>query len=284
MRRRSHEHALIVGGSSGAGRAAARRFLSAGYAVSILSRRPPTASQRLRDASYFNADIGSLTALRPALRDVVAKNGKPSAVAFFQRYRGDGDRWHGELRTSLFGTKNVIDALLGDFKLKNCSIVVVSSVNAWLISKGATVGYHVAKACLNQLVRDYAWLVGPRQIRVNSVSPGTFIKRETEQFFAEAQPLTTLRAQLIPLRRLGAAEEVADAVFFLASAKSSIITGQNVVVDGGLSLVYQEELVRHSANESEAGVSLKKPVGKNVTAAKCLRPVHISRKKIAEIA
>lgn len=274
----SRDHILIVGGSSGAGRAAARRFQAAGYVVSIISRRPPVASMRLRGAFYWSADISLTEELGSILRNVIVKNGALSAVAFFQRYRGEGDQWRGEMQTSLFGTKNVIDALVRHAETKNCSIVVVSSVNAWLISKNATVGYHVAKACVNELVRVYAAVLAPLNIRLNSVSPGTFIKKETRRFFAEAQELTLRRARLIPLRRLGAAEEVADAVFFLASKNSSVLTGQNIVVDGGLSLVYQEDLVRRPTNDLNAAEPFENSIGRSVTARSA------GRRRIAPVA
>ena len=101
------------------------------------------------------------------------------------------------------------------------------------------VSYHIAKAALNQMVRYYAVALGPRGIRVNAVLPDTLIKDESRAFYEQNPQLRRVNESIIPLGRMGAAEDVANAVLFLCSPQSSFITGHELVVDGGMSLLGQ---------------------------------------------
>ncbi|MEY2429891.1 MAG: 3-oxoacyl-[acyl-carrier protein] reductase [Verrucomicrobiota bacterium] len=238
------EHVLIVGGTKGAGRAAARMFQAEGQAVSVIARRIPSSAEREGAAGYWAADILNAASTRKALKAIWQQRGPFTSLLFFQRFRGEGDTWDGEIETSLTATKRIIDTLVGDFGFRDGSIVIVSSINAYLISKQLPLGYHIAKAALNQMVRYYAVTLGPRGVRLNSVSPGTFLKDESKDFFLKNKKLVSLYRKMIPLGRICTAEEVIQTVLFLASPKSSFVTGQDIVIDGGVSLVYQETLAR----------------------------------------
>ncbi len=256
---RSKPHALVVGGTRGAGRLAVRRLVADGYRVSVLARNPPAQTkQKLRNVRYWQADLGNHASLAQALTSINEARGALDSIAFFQRFRGTSEAWHGEIETSLTGTRSLIEILVGQFNLRNAAIVIVSSVNASLISKHLPLGYHVAKAGLNQIVRYYAVALGARGIRVNSVSPGTFLKEESREVVLSNRKLVALYQRIIPLGRIGTADEVTDAVTFLASTRSSFITGQDLVVDGGLSLVFQEALARELVPIGTASRSTKK--------------------------
>lgn len=238
-------HILIVGGTKGAGKVAVGAFAKEGHQVSVLARTLPRKSLAPRQRTkYWQTDVLDESAVRKTLAEIIKLRGDVSALVFFQRYRGRGDSWAEELATSLTATKRVIELLVEEFNLRNCAIVLVSSINSALISQQLSVGYHVAKAGLNQLVRYYAVTLGPRSIRVNSVSPGTFLKPETEDFFLKNKSLVALYDRMIPLGRMCRAEEVVRPILFLCGEESSFVTGQDLVVDGGLSLTYQEALVR----------------------------------------
>jgi len=238
-------HALIIGGTRGAGRLAVCHLSAEGYRVSVLARTRPTAgSQHARHVRYWEADITDSAGLKRALVAIYKARGRFDCVAFFQRYRGKGDAWRGEIETSLTGTRNVIEMLVTEFALRDAAIIIVSSVIASFVSKSAPLSYHVAKAGMNQIVRYYAVSLGARGVRVNSVSPGTFIKEESRVAMLAQPKLVKLYQQIIPLGRLCTAGEVVDVVTFLAGSRSAFITGQDIVVDGGLSLVSQETLAR----------------------------------------
>jgi NAD(P)-dependent dehydrogenase (short-subunit alcohol dehydrogenase family) len=102
----------------------------------------------------------------------------------------------------------------------------------------------MAKAALIQMVRYYAVALGHRGIRVNAISPGTTVKDESKAFYAEHPELEQLYRDIIPLGRMGTADDVADVMVFLVSGASSFLTGQNIVLDGGVSLQAHESLVR----------------------------------------
>ena len=242
-------HALIIGGTSGAGKVAALRLSKAGYTVSVIARRAPKTSDK-SSVRYWQADITDLKAVAEALR-LVVKRGALSCVLCFQRFRGDGDSWAGEIGTTVTATAGLIDMLADEFKLRNCSIVVVNSIASRLVApKNASLGYHVAKAGLGQLVRYYAAALGPRAIRVNAVTPGYFLKAETKAKVLKDKRLVRLLSEATPLGRLGRAEDVVDLMEFLCGDRASFITGQDIVVDGGLNLQYPEGLVRIIAGQS----------------------------------
>jgi len=136
----------------------------------------------------------------------------------------------------------IIENVIDDFEESGGSIVIVSSINSHFISKDLSVGYHVAKAALNQMARYYAVVLGPRGIRINSVSPGTVLKEENRDFYFTNQRLLNFYKRIAPRRRMGTAEEVADIIAFLLSSKAALITGQDIVADCGVSLQWQESL------------------------------------------
>ena len=117
--------------------------------------------------------------------------------------------------------------------------MVLNSVLGPLIADDQPLGYHVAKSGLETLVRYYAVKWGPAGIRVNGVAPSAFIKEESSIYHHTRPEISTKMANLTPLCRMGTATEVAEAVLFLASERAAFITGQNLVVDGGLTLQLQ---------------------------------------------
>ena len=109
-------------------------------------------------------------------------------------------------------------------------IVNISSVNAIRGHEGVAV-YSATKAALDGFTRSLARELGPRNIRVNSVAPGYF---ETDMVKSMEPAQKDRIARRTPLRRLARIEEIAAAVHFLASEQASFITGQTLVVDGGI--------------------------------------------------
>jgi len=109
-------------------------------------------------------------------------------------------------------------------------IVNISSVNAIRGHTGVAV-YSATKAGLDGLTRSLARELGPRNIRVNSVAPGLF---ESAMVRSLSQKQKQRIVRRTPLGRLTSAEDVANAVYFLISDQASFITGQILVVDGGI--------------------------------------------------
>jgi NAD(P)-dependent dehydrogenase (short-subunit alcohol dehydrogenase family) len=241
-------HSLIVGGTRGIGRALANLLATENHRVSVIGRRPPSGKPN-RKVHFWSADLLDPAGTLQALENIVKQNGKLNNLIFLQRFKGQGDKWQGELATSLSATKLVIEFLAQHFQTGHSkSIVLVSSAAAHLVAQEQDVSYHVAKAGLQQMGRYYAVLLGPKGFRVNIVSPGTVIKSENRNFYMRDKKLQRLCSETIPLGRMGKAEEVAETIAFLCSDKASFITGQNIMVDGGVNLLSPETLARKLAN------------------------------------
>jgi NAD(P)-dependent dehydrogenase (short-subunit alcohol dehydrogenase family) len=239
-------HSLVIGGTRGAGRSLVKAFASEDHVVSVIGRRsPPEADQQIPNVHYWATDLTDKERLDAVLAEIVNKNGKLSNLVFLQRYRGTDDDWSGEIETTLTATKYIIEQLSAKFDDgADKSMVLVSSIFSHFVGDGQALSYHVAKAGLEQMVRYYAVALGPKGIRVNGVSPITFLKEESKDFYLRNENLMNLYRTIIPLARMGTSEEVANAIALLCSHRASFITGQNIVVDGGLSLISQETLVR----------------------------------------
>lgn len=239
-------HTLVIGGTKGIGRAVVRALATEGHSLSVIGRRPlPEDIQSLPHVCYWSRDLVDKRGISQTLKEVVNQNGQVNNLIFLQRYRGSGNQWEGELETSLTATKDVIENLVDQFsKVEQGSIVIVCSVASQLVAEEQPASYHVAKAGIAQMVRYYAVALGPKGIRVNAVSPGTVLKDEAKEFYHQHAELGNLYKAITPLGRMGTPEDISGAISFLCSPKASFITGQNIVVDGGLSLQSQETLAR----------------------------------------
>jgi len=116
------------------------------------------------------------------------------------------------------------------------SIILTASV-AGLRSGAGPVDYSASKAAVNSMAKTSAYQLQRTDIRVNAVCPGLIETGMTDATFKYARQRGTVGkiGQLNPLGRFGVAEEIANAVLFLASDSSSYVNGQNIAVDGGLS-------------------------------------------------
>lgn len=239
----STEHIVIVGGSKGLGRVMAGRYLKAGHSVSILSRGIDECYKTNANVNHVSVDLEFPIDKKTTLNKIVKFAGNISHLVFCQRFRGDGDNWDREIQVGLTATRDIIDLLSYNFaNNRDSSIVVVSSVYAQFVGSSQPLAYHVVKGGLNQLIKYYAWKLGKLGVRVNGIMPLTYIKPETQTYYSQQLEKTKLYQQFVPLGRMGDANDSANAIEFLCSRKSSFITGQCIFIDGGLSVIWQEEL------------------------------------------
>jgi NAD(P)-dependent dehydrogenase (short-subunit alcohol dehydrogenase family) len=252
-------HSLIIGGTRGIGRELVDYFVRKGHKVSVIARQLPERKAHPTRVRYWLADVRDDATLLATLNRLVKEAGKINHLVFFQRYRGSDDAWRGEIETSLTATKFVVEVLQDQFAIGDKAIVIVSSINAALIARYLPLGYHVAKAALCQMVRYWAVTLGPLGIRVNSVSPGTVLKEESRRFFLRDKRLADMYRRITPLGRFGHAREVAQMIGCLCGEQTSFVTGQDIVVDGGVSLQWQESLAREllKLRHSSAGKRTK---------------------------
>jgi NAD(P)-dependent dehydrogenase (short-subunit alcohol dehydrogenase family) len=242
-------HTIIIGGTRGVGRELAKVLAARGDQVSVIGRRDPQEGDRENPRlRYSIADLTDGGAVQSALDDLIHASGKPSYVAFCQRFRGKDDDWSGEFAVSLTATKTTVEAVQDRFETSgDCAIAMVSSVFGTFVGEGQPISYHVAKAGIEQMARYYAVTLGRKGIRANTVTPFTFLKEESREFYLKNEALQSLYKTIIPLGRMGTTEDVANAVAYLCSPQAAFVNGQNLFVDGGLSLVWPENLARKLA-------------------------------------
>ncbi len=244
-------HSLVVGGTRGIGRVLAEHLAGSGHRVSVIGRREP--EQKLpRNVRFFPADLSKTKKCKETLAEIVRVGGKLSRLICLQRFKNSsGDSWEGEIATSLSATRMLIEFIEDHFHERgDRSVVLVSSAASKVVAAEQGPGYHVAKAGLDQLARYYAVVLGQKGIRVNVVSPGTVLKPENRDFYLGNERLQTLFKKIVPLGRMGTAQEVAEVIDFLGGPKASFITGQTLLVDGGVNLLSTETLARTLSDQT----------------------------------
>jgi len=242
------DHAVVVGGTRGLGRVVVERILARGCTVSVVSRQRPADFPERADLRHFPADLESSDGLAGVWSRIAEAGGPIRYLVLSQRFRGQGDPWTGEIQVGLTASRDLIDGFSDYFTDDgDRGIGVVSSVYAEFVGSSQPVGYHVVKGGLNAMVRHYAATLGRRGIRVNAIMPLTYLKRESRVFYEQNEKLMDVYRRLVPLGRLGTADESADALDFLCSARASFITGQCLFLDGGVSTVWQEEVAKSFA-------------------------------------
>ena len=234
--------ALVTGGSRGIGRAIAGRLHGAGAKVAIVARdeaRARAAAAALGErALAVAADVADAEQVARAVAEVEKTLGPVDILVNNAGVTRDGllvrmseADWDGVLDANLKGAFHTMKVVTrGMMKRRFGRVINISSV-VGLMGNAGQANYAASKAGLIGLTRSVARELASRNILVNAVAPG-FIDTDMTRELTEEQR-TQLLAQ-IPLSRLGTGDDVANAVLFLASDLASYITGQVLVVDGGM--------------------------------------------------
>lgn len=242
------EHSIVVGGTTGSGRALVRAIAVSGEQVTVIGRHRPPEADSFSNVHVELVDVASTDEVAVTIERSVARCGGVNHLILYQRYRGAGDRWEGELEVTLTATKSLIEACAPHFRHGcNQAIVAVGSNASRFVLAEQPVGYHAAKAALLQMIRYYAVTLGPRGVRANVVSPDTVVKEESRHTYEANHKLTSLYESITPLGRMGTSEDIAGVIRFLCSDAASFITGLDIVLDGGISLVGQAAVARNVA-------------------------------------
>ncbi len=235
--------ALVTGSSSGIGASVARALGQAGMAVVVNSRTSVEAGQMvaadLPSGSYIQADISDEAAAQRLVAEVVEQHGRLDLVvnnagttAVIPHADLDGattDVWRRIFETNVLGTWHVTKAAVPHLRAAGAGHVVNMTSIAGVRPTGSSIPYAVSKAALNHLTSLLALALGP-QIRVNAVAPGLVDTPWTADWNEVREAVRTTA----PLRRSASPEDVAAVV--LGLQRSTYVTGEVVLVDGGLHL------------------------------------------------
>ena len=234
--------AIVTGGSRGIGRAIAGDLADVGATVAILGRDEAkavaAAGEIGKGGRGYRCDVSVAAEIEKALEAIEKDIGAPDILvnnAGTTRdnllFRIGEDDWDEVLDTNLKGPFLVTKlAARGMIKRRWGRIINITSVVGLMGNKGQA-NYAASKAGLIGFTKAVARELASRNVTVNAVAPGYIDTELTRGISEEAKQ--TLRAA-IPLARLGTGHDVAAAVLFLASDLAGYITGQVIVVDGGM--------------------------------------------------
>ncbi|TIX49574.1 SDR family oxidoreductase [Alteraurantiacibacter aquimixticola] len=246
MNRFANKIVLVLGGNSGMGLAAAQAFAAEGAKVHLTGRNQETIDEAVASipgATGYQSDIADIASTEEVVAKVEQADGRidvlyiNAGVGGFAPLEGitedDWDFVHGiNLKGCVFALQKAV-RIMGE----GGSIVVTGSIGAHGPLEGNGT-YAAAKAGLAMAMKVFARELLPRKIRLNMVSPGPIdtplLHRNPGMGPDDVARLKEMMIQNIPMHRMGESEEVARAVLFLASDEASFITGEDILVDGGL--------------------------------------------------
>ncbi|AOO61318.1 MULTISPECIES: SDR family NAD(P)-dependent oxidoreductase [Bacillus amyloliquefaciens group] len=240
--------ALVTGGTSGIGLAAAQKFVNEGAYVYITGRRQneldKAVNQIGKNVTGVQGDISKLEDL-DKLYDIIKQEKGKLDILFANAGIGSflplGEITEEQVdRTfdiNVKGTIFTVQKALSLFPDKVGSIIVTGST-AGSIGNPAFSVYGASKAALRALVRNWILDLKGTEIRVNVVSPGAILTPAYDELFGDAlEEVMENSRNTVPAGTVGTPEGVANAVSFLASDESSYLTGVELLVDGGLAQV-----------------------------------------------
>ncbi|MEE1543437.1 MAG: SDR family oxidoreductase [Alphaproteobacteria bacterium] len=235
---------VLTGASRGIGHATVKRFSSAGWRVITCSRQafPEDCPWEAGPEDHLQIDLGDTETLHDRiarLREML--NGAPLEALVnnagisikgtdgerLDTLETDMDDWRRVFRVNFFAPIALARGLIEELKAAQGAIVNVTSIAGSRVHPFAGAAYATSKAALASLTREMAADFGHYGIRVNAIAPGeiqtTILSPGTEEALLPN----------IPMRRLGAPEEVAKTIYFLCSEQSSYVNGAEIHINGG---------------------------------------------------
>lgn len=238
---------VVFGGAKGIGKTIVEEFYKSGATVIIIdldSRCQELCNEKIE---FYQADITQENEIKKVSEAILEKHKRVDILV--NNIRGQRFKEVSFLDFTFEGWMKSLSFILGGaylsakyfippmVKTNKGAIINISSISSSVIGEESA-NYHVAKAGLVQFTKYLADRYGKFNIRANCVSPGFIINKENMDFFnsVENKKLKELILHTHPLRKIGTEENVAKVVLFLCSDDSSFITGENIILDGGITL------------------------------------------------
>lgn len=246
--------AIITGSSRGIGRAIAERLAEHGANVVISSRKAGPCDEAAAEinarygegrAIAVPASIASREDLQRLVDETNAAFGKVDIVvcnAATNPYAGpmagiSDDQFEKILQNNVISNHWLIQMVAPQMLArKDGSVIIVSSIGG-LRGNSLIGAYNISKAADMQLARNLAVEWGPSNVRVNCIAPG-LVQTDFAKYLWENPALLKQVTDPAPLKRIGQPDEIAGAAVYLASPASSYMTGQTLVVDGGITIAW----------------------------------------------
>ncbi len=255
--------AIVTGGAVGIGGAIARRLAADGAKVLVADIVPENAAENVArieedggTAAAYEVDISQPEQIRPMIEHVVELWGglhilvnnawgtlEPDGTAItltetaFDRALSASQK--AVFLSAKYGVPHIQASGGG-------SIVNISSVHGQLVAP-SSLAYEMTKAAIIAMSRQMALDFGPIGVRVNCICPGHIVTERQAERWEENPSMLRFFDQHYPLRHTGVPDDIANAVRFLCSDEAGFITGHTMVVDGGMTIQLQENLVLDTA-------------------------------------
>ena len=245
--------ALVTGGAQGIGRAVTKHFLQQGDSVvgvdvdAEAGEELVAAYRDLGKLHFVRADVSQESEVEKVLAETLEQFGSLDVLVNNAGVSANKpvtelslDEWNRVIGTNLTGYFLMAKHAAPHLKEAQGAIVNVASSRA-LMSEADTEAYSASKGGVVALTHALAISLGPA-VRVNAVSPGWIEVRDWQKKAEREEPEhREVDKEQHPVGRVGTPEDIAEMIYFLASEKSGFVTGQNIVVDGGMTkkMIYE---------------------------------------------
>ena len=239
--------AIVTGGTRGIGYAIVKKYLENGAKVVLFGSREETVSKALASLKEENADwevsgawpnLGDAEAVAKEIEavkekygriDILVNNAGISDATPIDSYTAD--QFNKVMQLNVNAVMNGIMPVVKIMKEQGCGCILNTSSMVSISGQPSGVAYPTSKYAVNGLTWSLARELGPSNIRVNAVAPGI---TKTDMVAALPKQVIEPMINMIPLRRIGEAEDIANAFLFLASDMASYVTGEILSVDGAM--------------------------------------------------
>jgi len=231
---------LVVGASKGLGLELTCKLIARGDTVIAISRdNIKSISSTLLETKKLDLENATSSDIAELMDEI----GNLSGVCFCQRYRGILENILKEYKLNLHSISMFMEKIRKDYhsgkRFDFMRIVLIGSTYTLFSGNDQSLSYHASKNAQSGLVKFYA-MRSDGFYNINMLSPPTFIKKGAEEYWKAHQK--TKKWRNFPTQRLPDVGEIADLAGMLLMSSNMFLNGQNIVCDGGASLIYQDQL------------------------------------------